>query len=127
MQSMTTDKNHALIPICPLLDGNLARDPAVHVAPPADGIGRGQIDEGRFLQEAHGQVELLRDPLGRDVAVAGPDNVLDVQAVVLGLVAVPHADLEGVDLMLVCLNILIVYRGYLQCAPYVRYREREPV
>ena len=39
-------------------------------------------------------MELLRDALGRNVAMAGPDDVLDVEAVVLRLVALPDADLR---------------------------------
>ena len=97
--------------------GHPAGHAAVDVAPAADRVGRVEVDEGRLLQEADGQVELFRDALRRHVAgqanrsevnkasieqylrrhvaVARPHDVLDVQTVVLLLVAVPHADLAG--------------------------------
>ena len=71
-----------------------ARHSAVDVAPAADRIRRVQVHEGRLLEETHSQVELFRDALWRHVAVPGPHDVLDVQAVVLLLVAVPNANLE---------------------------------
>ena len=57
-----------------------------------DGIGRRQIDERRFLQEGHFQVELLRTVLRWHMVVAGPDDVADLQAVAV-LPRLPHADL----------------------------------
>jgi hypothetical protein len=37
--------------------------------------------------------------LRRHVAVARPDNVLDVQAVVLILIALPHSDLKKTEFL----------------------------
>ena len=76
-----------------LLQRYPARHSAVDVAPAAHRVRWVQVHEGRLFEEAHGQVELFRDALGRHVAVPGPHDVLDVQSVVLLLVAVPHADL----------------------------------
>ena len=76
-----------------LVERHPAGHSAVDVALAADRVGRVQVDEGRLLEEADAQVELLGDALRRHVAVAGPHDVLDVQTVVLLLVAVPHADL----------------------------------
>ena len=39
-------------------------------------------------------MELFRDTLRRDVAVTGPDDVCNVQTIVVGLGALPLADLE---------------------------------
>jgi hypothetical protein len=70
-----------------------ARDSPVYVAPPADWVGRVQVDKGRLVQEPDRQVKLVRDALWRHVAVARPHNVLNVEAVVLSLVALPDANL----------------------------------
>ena len=59
--------------------GDEALDAAVHGASARDGVGVGDDDEGRLLQEGDLDVELLRHPLGRHVAVVGPHDVLDVK------------------------------------------------
>lgn len=50
-----------------------------HLAPPGHGVGLGHDDEGRLLEEGDADVELLRDPGGRHVAVVRPHDVLDHQ------------------------------------------------
>ena len=86
-----------------------AADPAVHVALVGDVVRPGQGDEGRLLQVADGDVELLGDPGWRDVALARPHDVLDVQAVVLGVPGPPGPDLLP----------LLVRAGALAAAPEV--------
>ena len=53
----------------------------------------GDVDEGRLLQVADGHVELLRDAWRGDVALPGPDDILDVQAVVVSVPGPPGSDL----------------------------------
>ena len=48
-----------------------------HLAPPGHGVRLRHNDEGRLLKEGDADVELLRDPGGRHVAVVRPHDVLD--------------------------------------------------
>ena len=50
-----------------------------HHPPPGHGVRLGHDDEGRLLEEGDADVELLRDPGGRHVAVVRPHDVLDHQ------------------------------------------------
>ena len=68
-------------------------DAAVHVALVGHVVRPGDVDEGRLLQVADGHVELLRDAWRGDVALPGPDDVLDVQAVVVSVPGPPGSDL----------------------------------
>ena len=65
----------------------------VNVALVGDVVRPRQVDEGRLLQVADGDVELLRDAGWRDVALSRPDDVLDVEAVVVGVPGPPGPDL----------------------------------
>ena len=73
---------------------NSAWNAPVDVALPGHRVRRSEVDERRLLQKPDRQVELFRDALRRHVAVARPDDVLDVQTVVLLLVALPDTNLE---------------------------------
>ena len=65
----------------------------VYVALVGHVVRPGQVDEGRLLQEADGDVELLGDAGRGDVALPGPHDVLDVEAVVVRVPGPPGPDL----------------------------------
>ena len=71
--------------------GDPAWNSSVHIAAASYGIRWGQVDERWLFQEAHCQVELFRNSLGRDMAVAWPNYVLDVQASIVFFIAFPHS------------------------------------
>ena len=73
---------------------NSAWNAPVDVALPSHRVRRSEVDERRLLQKPDRQVELFRDALRRHVTVARPHDVLDVQPVVLLLVALPDTNLE---------------------------------
>ena len=70
-----------------------APDASVHVALAGDVVRPGQVDEGGLLQVADRHVELLRHSGRGDVTLPRPDDVLDVEAVVLGVPGPPGPDL----------------------------------
>ena len=73
---------------------HFARHPAVDIAFSTDRIRGSQIDKRRLFQKTYGQMKLFRNSLGWDVALARPNNVFNIQAIVVGLVTLPHADLK---------------------------------
>ena len=72
---------------------NPARHAAVHVARPGHGVRGAEVEEGGLLEKSDREVKLFGDALGRHVTVARPDDVLDVQAIVLVLIALPDSNL----------------------------------
>lgn len=64
---------------------------AIHQAFSGHGIGRCKVDVGRLLQKGYFEVKLLRYSLWRRVGIARPDDVLDVQTLLLP--GLPDADL----------------------------------
>ena len=72
---------------------HFARHPAVYIAFASDWIRRSTVDERGLLQEAHRQMKLFRNSLGRNVALSRPHDVFDVQTVLVGLIALPNSDL----------------------------------
>lgn len=71
--------------------GHSTVNATIHQAFSGHGIRRCKIDVGRLLQEGYFEVKLLRYTLRRRVGIAWPDDVLDVQTLLLP--RLPDADL----------------------------------
>lgn len=100
----------AALPVCLIVGpADPTANTPVNIALVRHVVGPGQVDEGRLLQVADSDVELLRHPGGRDVALPGPHDVLDVEAVVVWVPGPPGADLLP----------LFVGAGALSAAPEV--------
>ena len=75
---------------------------ALHsLSPPGHGVRLTHDDEGRLLEEGDADVELLRDPGGRHVAVVRPHDVLDHEAALRA----PGANLRRKDVEMMVFDV----------------------
>lgn len=72
--------------------GHSTVNTAIHQAFSGHRIGRCKIDVGRLLQKGYFEVKLLRHSLRRRMGIARPNDVLDVQTLLLP--GLPDADLS---------------------------------